>query len=146
MPAKSKSAPARKNLVSKSIPWYIRYNEEAEVAELVDALDSKSSLAQTEWGFESPLRHSMFIVYILRSLKDNNLYIGMTKNISERLGRHEKGRVPSTRNRRPLVLLHTEEYLDRLQARKREKYLKSGPGHRELTQLLLERRVPTLSG
>jgi putative endonuclease len=88
----------------------------------------------------------MFIVYILRSLKDNNLYIGMTKNISERLSRHEKGGVPSTRNRRPLVLLHTEEYPDRFQARKREKYLKSGPGHRELSQLFLEHRVPTLSG
>jgi putative endonuclease len=70
----------------------------------------------------------------------------MTKNISERLSRHEKGWVPSTKNRRPLVLLHTEEYSDRLQARKREKYLKSGPGHCELTQILLERRVPTLSG
>jgi hypothetical protein len=29
----------------------------AEVAELVDALDSKSSSTQIEWGFESPLRH-----------------------------------------------------------------------------------------
>jgi hypothetical protein len=27
-----------------------------------------------------------------------------------------------------------------------EKFLKSGPGHRELTQLLLKHRVPTLSG
>ena len=70
----------------------------------------------------------------------------MTKNIAERLSRHEKGRVPSTINRRPLSLLYTEEYSDRLQARKREKYLKSGPGHRELTQIFLERRVPTLSG
>ena len=31
---------------------------DAEVAELVDALDSKSSLAHTKWGFESPLRHT----------------------------------------------------------------------------------------
>ena len=30
----------------------------AEVAELADALDSKSSLAQTKWGFDSPLRHT----------------------------------------------------------------------------------------
>ena len=29
----------------------------AEVAELVDALDSKSSLAYPRWGFDSPLRH-----------------------------------------------------------------------------------------
>ena len=116
------------------------------MAELVDALDSKSSLAQTEWGFDSPLRHLMFIVYVLRSLKDKNLYVGMTEDILERLTRHEKGKVPSTRNRRPLVLLHTEEYPDRVQARKREKYLKSGPGHRELSQLLLEHRAPTVSG
>jgi putative endonuclease len=88
----------------------------------------------------------MFIVYVLRSLKDKNLYVGMTEDILERLTRHEKGKVPSTRNRRPLVLLHTEEYPDRVQARKREKYLKSGPGHRELSQLLLEHRAPTVSG
>ena len=61
------------------------------MAELVDALDSKSSLAQTEWGFDSPLRHSMFIVYILRSLKDNNLYIGMTKTFQNVLVVMEKG-------------------------------------------------------
>ena len=30
----------------------------AEVAELVDALDSKSSMAYPMWGFESPLRHT----------------------------------------------------------------------------------------
>jgi hypothetical protein len=35
------------------------------VAELVDALDSKSSLAQTEWGFESPLRHIKAREYII---------------------------------------------------------------------------------
>ena len=33
----------------------------AEVAELVDALDSKSSLAYPKWGFESPLRHPILI-------------------------------------------------------------------------------------
>jgi putative endonuclease len=88
----------------------------------------------------------MIIVYVLRSLKDSKLYVGMTENLEARLKRHEQGKVPSTRNRRPFVLLHNEEFEDRLQARKREKYLKSGPGHRELSHILIERRVPTLSG
>ena len=88
----------------------------------------------------------MFFVYVLESLKDKKLYIGMTENVELRLLRHNQGKVPSTKYRRPLLLLHTEEYPDRKQARKREKFLKSGPGHRELYELLELRRVPTLSG
>jgi putative endonuclease len=69
----------------------------------------------------------------------------MTENVEARLIRHNQGKVPSTKNRRPLQLLHTEEYPDRKQARKREKFLKSGPGHRELYELLKSRRAPTSS-
>ena len=115
------------------------------MAELVDALDSKSSSTQIEWGFESPLRHKMFFVYILKSLKDGKFYIGMTNDVKARLKRHEKGQVPSTKNRRPLQLLYTEEYSNRQLARKREKFLKSGPGHQALSILLLKGRVPTSS-
>jgi len=64
------------------------------------------------------LRYLMFYAYVLRSLKENNLYIGMTENISERLNRHNSGKVPWTKNRRPLIMLYTEGYPDRLQARK----------------------------
>ena len=85
------------------------------------------------------------IVYVLRSLKDGKLYIGMTENLESRLKRHEQGKVPSTRHRRPLQLLHTETLENRLQARKREKYLKSGPGHLELSKILYESRVPISS-
>ena len=88
----------------------------------------------------------MFFVYVLKSLKDNKLYIGMTENVEARLIRHNQGKVPSTKYRRPLQLLHTEEYPNRQQARKREKFLKSGPGHRELYKLLTKGRVPTTSG
>ncbi len=88
----------------------------------------------------------MFFVYVLKSLKDNNLYIGMTEDVEKRLIRHNQGKVPSTKNRRPFQLLLTEECPNRQQARKREKFLKSGPGHYELNSLLTKRRVPTLSG
>jgi putative endonuclease len=86
----------------------------------------------------------MITVYVLRSLKDGKLYIGMTENLDARLKRHEQGKAPSTRNRRPLVLLHSEEFENRQQARRREKYLKSGPGHKELIDILAEGRVPTI--
>lgn len=86
----------------------------------------------------------MITVYVLRSLKDGKLYIGMTENLDARLKRHEQGKTPSTRNRRPLVLLHSEEFENRQQARRREKYLKSGPDHKELVDILAEGRVPTI--
>jgi len=49
----------------------------------------------------------MFLVYILKSLKDNNLYIGRTNNLKRRLREHEQGKVSSTKSRRPFVLLKT---------------------------------------
>jgi putative endonuclease len=118
----------------------------AEVAELVDALDSKSSLAQTEWGFESPLRHMGVQVYVLQSLEDQKFYTGITENLEARLKKHQQGGVPSTKNRRPLVLLYTEEFENYSLARKREKYFKSGPGHKELLRILETQRVPASSG
>ena len=61
----------------------------AEVAELVDALDSKSSMAYPMWGFDSPLRHMVY-VYVLKSLKDFMLYIGLTDDIPKRITRQEE--------------------------------------------------------
>jgi len=60
----------------------------------------------------------------------------MTSDLEARLKRHQSGGVPSTKFRRPLVLIHSEEFADRESARKREKFLKSGPGHKELVQLI----------
>ena len=76
------------------------------------------------------------IVYVLRSLKDGKLYIGMTKNLLERLKRHEQDKVRSTRHRRPFQLPHAEEFQDCIKARRREKYLKSGSGHLEISRML----------
>ena len=83
-------------------------------------------------------------VYVLRSLKDGNLYVGMTSNIVTRLKKHQAGGVMSTKHRRPLEIVYAEECLDRVSARKREKYFKSGPGHQEIKKIL-EGRIPTSS-
>ena len=70
--------------------------------------------------------------YVLRSLKDNNLYIGFTKNLKKRMEEHENGLVQSTKYRRPLVLIYYEVSLNLDSAIHREKYLKTSYGHRYL--------------
>lgn len=72
----------------------------------------------------------MFYIYVLKSKKDNSQYIGLSENIEERLKEHNAGRVASTKSKRPWRLIYTEPFLKRLEARKREKYLKSAAGRR----------------
>ncbi|MBI3586826.1 MAG: GIY-YIG nuclease family protein [Ignavibacteriales bacterium] len=80
----------------------------------------------------------MYFVYALRSLKDNRFYIGMTSDVIRRFERHQRGGVSSTKNHRPFVLLYSEELETRVQARQREKFLKSGAGHKFLKSLPLK--------
>jgi putative endonuclease len=78
----------------------------------------------------------MFIVYVLKSEKDSKRYIGFTENIDRRLFDHANGLVKSTKNRRPLVLIYKEEYSTKMEAREREKFLKSGQGRIYLNSIL----------
>lgn len=66
----------------------------------------------------------MFYVYILRSKKDKNCYIGSTKDLKNRFLKHNQGKVFSTKLRRPLELIYYESYKSEEDARKREKNLK----------------------
>jgi putative endonuclease len=66
----------------------------------------------------------MFFVYILKSRKDSELYIGSTNNLEERLKKHDLGLVPSTKLRRPLDLAYYEAYANEQEARHREQNLK----------------------
>jgi len=70
----------------------------------------------------------MFFVYVLKSLDHYQFYVGMTQNVQRRVDEHNKGRTKSTKGWRPWVLFFFEEFADRAEARKREKYLKSGFG------------------
>jgi putative endonuclease len=67
-------------------------------------------------------------VYILRSPSTGKEYVGMSKNPNVRLEDHNHGRVTSTRPYRPWVKIYEEICADRIEARKREKYLKSAAG------------------
>lgn len=75
-------------------------------------------------------------VYVLLSLKDKNLYIGFTNNLKRRLKQHVNGEVESTKNRRPLKLIHYEYFVNKADGEAREEFLKSGYGHEQLRKIL----------
>ena len=77
-----------------------------------------------------------YVVYILKSLKDGNLYIGYTENLERRIKEHNSGKTKSLVNRRPLELIYNETYEDKYSAIKREKYFKTHKGWNELQHLM----------
>jgi putative endonuclease len=78
----------------------------------------------------------MFYIYALSSLKRNYIYVGMTKDLDSRIERHNDGREKTTRAYRPFELIFSESlYVERAEARKREKYWKSGVGKEKLRQI-----------
>ncbi len=78
----------------------------------------------------------MFYVYILKSNKDEGLYIGYSKNLKQRIDFHKNGLSKSTKHRRPLILIFYEAFINKTDARKREIYLKSGYGRKQLNSIL----------
>jgi len=78
----------------------------------------------------------MHFVYVLKSLKDNNLYTGYTEDLDRRLGEHNEGLVDSTKDRRPLKLVYFECGGSREDAIRRERCLKSGRGKRYMNSRL----------
>lgn len=79
----------------------------------------------------------MYYLYILKSLKDNKGYTGVTKNIKKRLQYHNTGRVKSTKSRKPFVLVHKEEFKLLSEARKKEWFYKCTPQGGKLKRKIL---------
>lgn len=81
-----------------------------------------------------------YYVYTLLSLKDKKFYTGLTTNLRNRLQQHARGEVKSTKDRRPLKLIHYEYFIDKDDAKTREIFLKSGFGRNQL-KLALKRTL-----
>ena len=77
-----------------------------------------------------------YVVYVLKSQKDNNLYVGYTTDLKSRFEEHTKGRVTSTKDRRPLSLIYAEMCLSKFDATHRERYLKTYRGKQFLRNRL----------
>lgn len=76
----------------------------------------------------------MYFVYILQSQKDQRTYVGYTKDLENRLKLHNSGQVKATKYRFPFNVLFTEEFSNEQEAKKRERYWKSGAGRRKLKE------------
>ncbi|OGF20885.1 hypothetical protein A2316_00670 [Candidatus Falkowbacteria bacterium RIFOXYB2_FULL_38_15] len=70
----------------------------------------------------------MFYVYIIQNLK-NNLYIGFTGDLSNRIKEHQRGECYTTKRLTgPWNLIYCEGCLDDTDAKKRERFLKTSKG------------------
>ena len=81
----------------------------------------------------------MWWVYVLRSSTNGRLYTGSTNDLERRMAEHRRGKTRYTRHTGPFALVYSEEHATRIDARRRERFLKSGQGREELATLLAGR-------
>ncbi len=67
----------------------------------------------------------MAFVYLLKSLKEDWVYVGSTNNLVKRLEQHNRGEARSTKFRAPYKLIYFEEFDKISSARAREKEIKT---------------------
>ena len=85
----------------------------------------------------------MVTVYVLQG--KTKRYVGITNNLARRLAEHKYGSTKAGQVIGKFKLLHTEDFLDHVSARKREKFLKSGQG-REFLSCLYPATGPAYGG
>lgn len=77
----------------------------------------------------------MFFVYALKSEIRNYIYVGLTNDLGKRVKRHNDGRERTTKPYRPFRIIYSESFETRIEARKKEIFLKSGKGKEFLRNL-----------
>ena len=71
-------------------------------------------------------------VYILHSYKDENFFVGFSEVLTRRMAELNNGKADSSKHRQSTKSVCYEAYLHKEEAQKREKYLKSRDGRKEL--------------
>jgi putative endonuclease len=66
-----------------------------------------------------------YIVYAIKSISKNYIYVWLTDDIERRLYQHNTWRSKTTKPYAPFILIYTEDLATRPEARKREIYFKS---------------------
>ncbi len=79
---------------------------------------------------------AMVWVYAIKSELDGTLYVGISEDIERRLREHNLGKSKYSKGHRPWALVYSEMADGWENARKREKYLKTGVGKKWLKALL----------
>ena len=113
---------------------------------LVDTHVSGACVARHEGSspsFGTIIISAVHHVYALSSAHRKYIYVGITENVERRVFQHNAGYEKTTRPYRPFELILVEAFSSRLEARAREKYLKSGKGKEYLKKLANEIDRPT---
>ena len=66
-----------------------------------------------------------YYVYILQSLRDSSYYTGFSTDVVRRLEEHNQGKSRYTKGKTPWKVVYTEEYESKMEALRREKFLKA---------------------
>lgn len=74
-------------------------------------------------------------VYILKSIKHDWHYVGLSNNIERRFLEHDNGWVSKTKFYRPFIVIHVELIDDLKKARALEKFFKSGYGREIIKEI-----------
>jgi len=77
-----------------------------------------------------------YYLYVLRSEKNGQYYIGSTGSLEDRLERHNGGRSKSTKSGIPWQPVYIEEFSNRSEAVKREKKIKSCKSRTRIERLI----------
>lgn len=78
-----------------------------------------------------------YYFYILKR-SDRTKYFDHTNNLVRRFQDHVRGKVSSTKNKRPLELVYFEELKTRSEAFRREQQFKNGKTRKETIQILID--------
>jgi len=73
-----------------------------------------------------------YYVYVIKSISKGTQYVGSALDVSKRLADHNAGRSSFTKGHRPWMLVHQETFATKIEALRRERYLKSGKGREVL--------------
>lgn len=78
----------------------------------------------------------MYSVYAIKSVVDGRIYVGMSKDIEQRLKDHNLGCIFSTKGYKLWMLIYIERVGSRIDAREKEKFYKSGSGKELLKKII----------
>ncbi len=80
----------------------------------------------------------MYYFYVLRFRKNAKLYYGFSSNLKNRIRDHKSGKSDFTSRNGKFDLIFYEAYINEKDARRAERYFKTGHGREVLTEKLNE--------
>lgn len=78
----------------------------------------------------------MFTVYVLKNSTSRKHYIGSTNDLTRRISEHNRGQTKSTKQKGTWEIVYKEEYNTNLEAKRREKQIKSYKGGNGFKRLI----------